>query len=60
MTAAAAGQDVVERATTRWLNVARLADRGDDPNCEKHGFVTHRFLRVDTEKYDDYTFTIND
>jgi uncharacterized membrane protein len=42
------------------LNVAKLADKGDNPNCEKHGFVTHRFLRVDTERYDNYNFDIAD
>ena len=42
------------------LNVASLSDRGDDPNCEKHSYATKRFMRVDTERYGDYTFDIND
>jgi uncharacterized membrane protein len=42
------------------LNVAALADRGDNPNCEKHGYVTKRFKRIDTERYSDYTFNFGD
>jgi uncharacterized membrane protein len=42
------------------LGVTSLAERGDNPNCEKHGYVTKRFMRVDTERYGDYTFEISD
>jgi uncharacterized membrane protein len=41
------------------LYVASLSDQGDNPNCEKHGYKTKRFMRVDTEGYSDYTFNIN-
>jgi uncharacterized membrane protein len=42
------------------LNVASLSDGGDNPECEKHGYVTKKFMRVDTEKYSEYNFDIND
>ena len=42
------------------LKVAAMSDGGDNPICEKHGYATKRFFRVDTEKYDDYTFNIGD
>jgi uncharacterized membrane protein len=38
------------------LSVAELANGGDNPDYEKHGYATKRFTRVDTEKYSDYTF----
>ena len=42
------------------INVGPLAGRGDNPNCEKAGYLTKRFMRVDTEAYDEYTFNIED
>jgi uncharacterized membrane protein len=42
------------------IEVKPLAQRGDNPNCEKAGYLTKRFMRVDTETYDDYTFDLGD
>jgi uncharacterized membrane protein len=42
------------------LNVSALSPRGDNPDCKKHGYETRSFIRIDTEGYDDYTYTFND
>jgi uncharacterized membrane protein len=43
------------------LQVAKLAARGsDNPNCEKHGYVTKRFRRVDTQRFLKFVYTVED
>ena len=42
------------------LNVAAMSRGSDNPDCEKNGYTTKRFMRVDTERYGDYTFEISD
>jgi uncharacterized membrane protein len=42
------------------LNVKALASKGDNPDCEKRGYITKRFRRVDTERYGSYTYNFGD
>ena len=42
------------------LNVNAMSNGGDNPSCEKYGYVAKRFFRVDTGRYADFIFNIGD
>jgi uncharacterized membrane protein len=42
------------------LDVAALSPIGDNPDCKKHSYEARSFKRIDTEGYEDYTYTFND
>ena len=42
------------------LNDASLTDEDNKLNCEKFGYVTKRFMQVDTEDADEFTYELTD